>query len=396
MSAWLASWLVIALLGDSAPNSGMPVSLETVAEVDLRLLVVPPPEGTKLREPDVDIRRHLRPGGSILEARYELDRHLDETTRRRTVIEALRARVEFDLNQRNAAFAAAYPSVERIRGRVDEELLLVQRIAQRSSPLSILSRQPSPTWAQLLAEGGLTHWVKLKIIAHITAYTAIHALSVAFTIDIDRRTRNLRHLERMIAVLDQEIAWDRTEQDSLRKAVVEKAEFYAAYANDMEKVNEDLKVFIKEMLAVVPVRPRLYIADNSGKVTFPIRNGTIEAGYGTRTHLGVKALWQSQSWAAPATAPRGADPKIIKSIYWGYVLWTGWIKGLGRTVIVDHTQGYVSIYGHLSEFTATLGEKIPTGTAIGIIGETESFFGPRLHFEVRLDGQPQNPIRWFR
>lgn len=75
----------------------------------------------------------------------------------------------------------------------------------------------------------------------------------------------------------------------------------------------------------------------------------------------------------------------------GTVAEAGWDDGYGNYVKVDHGDGLVSIYGHMSLILTTPGERVAPGELIGLVGSTGVSTGPHLHFEVRRDGRPQNP-----
>ncbi len=65
--------------------------------------------------------------------------------------------------------------------------------------------------------------------------------------------------------------------------------------------------------------------------------------------------------------------------------------GYGYHVILQHGQGYESVYGHLSEIDVKVGDKVGVNTILGLSGSTGFSTGPHLHLEVRLNGQPINP-----
>ena len=73
-------------------------------------------------------------------------------------------------------------------------------------------------------------------------------------------------------------------------------------------------------------------------------------------------------------------------------------RRMGKTVIVDHTKGYMSLYAHLKEVNAKVkvGHRVKTGTILGLMGDTGSLHGPRLYLEVRDDGRAIDPSPWFR
>lgn len=127
----------------------------------------------------------------------------------------------------------------------------------------------------------------------------------------------------------------------------------------------------------------------------PIRNPDVVGGFGTRNYLGVKSVWHGIH-LVPMRAPKDAERVDIRAIYWGWVAWTGWIQGLGKVVIVDHTMGYTSLYAHLASIDVKAGEKVKTGTPLGAMGATESFFGARLYMELRKDGQALDALSWMR
>jgi murein DD-endopeptidase MepM/ murein hydrolase activator NlpD len=69
--------------------------------------------------------------------------------------------------------------------------------------------------------------------------------------------------------------------------------------------------------------------------------------------------------------------------------------GLGKLIKVDHQYGYTTIYAHLSRISVKPGQHVKRGEVIGAVGNTGYSTGPHLHYEVHLEGRPQNPMRYF-
>jgi murein DD-endopeptidase MepM/ murein hydrolase activator NlpD len=79
----------------------------------------------------------------------------------------------------------------------------------------------------------------------------------------------------------------------------------------------------------------------------------------------------------------------------GRVIFTGISGGYGNLIIVAHANGYNTYYGHLSKICVTQGQKVRRGILIGKVGATGRVTGPHLHFEVRKNGKPQDPLLYI-
>lgn len=91
-------------------------------------------------------------------------------------------------------------------------------------------------------------------------------------------------------------------------------------------------------------------------------------------------------------APHGA--KIIASGS-GKVIYSGYRGGYGNTVMIDHGNGVVTLYAHQSSIVAGNGSRVTRGEVIGRVGSTGMSTGPHLHFEVRVNGSPRNPMNYL-
>lgn len=93
-----------------------------------------------------------------------------------------------------------------------------------------------------------------------------------------------------------------------------------------------------------------------------------------------------------------ANPKIppIVAADSGRVIAVGWHGGYGNRVMVDHDNGYVTLYAHLSQFRVGVGQRVKRGDVLGIEGSTGRSTGPHLHFEIRKNGVAVNPLEYLK
>jgi len=91
-----------------------------------------------------------------------------------------------------------------------------------------------------------------------------------------------------------------------------------------------------------------------------------------------------------------AEGTSIVAVAGGQVLYTGWFRGYGNLIIVDHGREYYTLYAHAADVRVAEGDEVRQGQVIGTVGDTGSLQGPRLYFEVRHSGRPQDPSQWLK
>jgi murein DD-endopeptidase MepM/ murein hydrolase activator NlpD len=125
-------------------------------------------------------------------------------------------------------------------------------------------------------------------------------------------------------------------------------------------------------------------------VRMPIVGGRFTSGFGMRFHpiLGYARIHTGVDWAAPIGTPIFAAGN-------GTIVQAGWDAGYGRRIVIQHANGYMTTYNHMSGFArgATVGAHVRQGQAIGYLGETGLATGPHLHYEVLVNGHFVDPMK---
>jgi septal ring factor EnvC (AmiA/AmiB activator) len=143
---------------------------------------------------------------------------------------------------------------------------------------------------------------------------------------------------------------------------------------------------LREAMARYPVDTNSAFGQLRGKLAWPV-SGHVVARFGDTRAGGVK--WDGVLVATERGAP-------VKAVYQGRVIYADWLPGLGLLTIVDHGDGYMSLYGHNERLYKAVGERVSAGDAIASAGDSGGSSRPELYFEIRKGGKPVDPRPWFK
>ncbi len=213
--------------------------------------------------------------------------------------------------------------------------------------------------------------------------------------DLSRQTMN-DHQERLkeqtITIKNQRDKYNQSIKDTntfinsiqRKKALAEKA---ALEAEEAQKATGQMI----EALQRKKQTQQSYLPVGKGSMfNWPVR-GKISSNYGYRVHpiLKRRILHSGMDIAAP-------NGTAIRAPAGGEVIYDGWLRGYGRVIVLDHGRGYSTLYAHLSSSLVKEGQVVKAGATIGKVGKTGNTTGYHLHFEVRVFGTPENPIRFLK
>nr|WP_232282274.1 M23 family metallopeptidase [Paenibacillus sp. oral taxon 786] len=135
------------------------------------------------------------------------------------------------------------------------------------------------------------------------------------------------------------------------------------------------------------------VKSGSGAMSLPIPGARLSSKYGTRVHpvTGEVKMHKGVDYAAP----QGTEIQAAES---GVVIVAEWWSGYGNTVIVDHGDNVWTLYAHIRNngIKVTKGDKVKRGQKIAEVGSTGTATGNNLHFEVRIDGKPVDPLPYLK
>ena len=169
------------------------------------------------------------------------------------------------------------------------------------------------------------------------------------------------------------------DREALLKDMVAKLDRLNIEAKEQEKSLHELHASIQNRESLLAATPSLW----------PVR-GYISSGFGDREspfdsgnefHEGIDISAPSGSTVAAAAE--------------GVVTFAARNNDLGNAVTIDHGYGIVSRYGHMSEISVHIGQKVRAGERIGAVGSTGRSTGPHLHYEVAVNGYKVNPIKYL-
>jgi len=135
--------------------------------------------------------------------------------------------------------------------------------------------------------------------------------------------------------------------------------------------------------------PGITLKPQKGIFALPVQ-GKLISNYGRQKNADFNTYTFNSG--IDISAPLG---EVVFAAGGGDVIYTGLIKGYGQIIIIDHGGRTTTLYAHLSKVLVENGTKVKKGQIIGQVGDSGGVISPRLHFEVRVEGKPTDPMNWL-
>jgi murein DD-endopeptidase MepM/ murein hydrolase activator NlpD len=276
------------------------------------------------------------------------------------------------------------------QARADYEKVRTSTVAR----LQYLQRQQgSEGWAILLDSQNLNEFLdrRYQLKRVYSADKAVLQDLKAKAEAIEKQKAAVEDKRNQVALLRQQLLSQKKlyeeeaeEEQQLISRLKERRGALEAAEDQLVRESEQLGALIRQKIAA-----STGIVRGTGRFVFPA-NANISSGFGNRIHpiLGYSRFHAGIDFAASyGSTIRAADS--------GRVIFSGWYGGYGQAVIIDHGNGVSTLYAHASRLFVKEGQNVQQGQSIAAVGSTGLSTGPHLHFEVRQNGNPVNPMAYL-
>ncbi|MCG7895828.1 MAG: peptidoglycan DD-metalloendopeptidase family protein [Candidatus Thiodiazotropha taylori] len=156
-----------------------------------------------------------------------------------------------------------------------------------------------------------------------------------------------------------------------------------------EKQLQSLLQEIQQALVDIPINPTAHVSfqKRKGKLPWP-SSGKLVARFGSTREVG-KLKWDG----VLISAPEGQE---VRAIHHGRVAFADWLRGFGLLLIIDHGEGFMSLYGHNQSLFKETGEWVEPGEVVAQVGNSGGRSSSGVYFGIRHNGKPKNPTQWCR
>lgn len=276
-----------------------------------------------------------------------------------------------------------YIRIEYLKKFSDQRAADLQRIAQKKNEVE---RQDDQLQESLVEERRLLtektkeeQSLKKKTSQRHQVLRKIRKDKKSYRQELSRKTAAVEKIEQIIA--------DLIENETIRLEEARKKR-EAAAARERARQKENLTSAATTEVPVLDIEPTGTFAQRKGRLRWPVSSGVIASRFGNQTHPVLKTVTQNS----------GVDISIkvgtnVAAVAEGEVSILSFIPGYGNVVILNHYNGFRTVYAHLSEINVVELQKVNEGDIIGKSGDTIA--GSLLHFEIWRERQKQNPELWL-
>jgi septal ring factor EnvC (AmiA/AmiB activator) len=182
-----------------------------------------------------------------------------------------------------------------------------------------------------------------------------------------------------------------TAQEKRRQLLVSFRDRMADEGREIEQLaaqEKDLSRLIAELSSILsdyPISSESPFSEHKGRLTWPVAGSLVH-------DFGQPRVTDQLRWnGVVLAAPRGRE---VRSVYHGRIVFSDWLAGLGLLVIVEHGEGYMTLYGYNETTLKNTGDWVAPGDVIATVGDSGGQARTALYFEIRRGTKPLNPRKW--
>lgn len=183
---------------------------------------------------------------------------------------------------------------------------------------------------------------------------------------------------------------ERDKRSGILASLRERSRGQQQEVSQREAERAELAALIKKLDEAITNIPTpagsLPFAQARGKLPMPV-SGQIRARFGSQRGSDARLKWDGLLIGAAEGAP-------VHAVHGGRVVFADWLRGSGLLLILDHGNGYLSLYGHNQTLLREVGTWVQPGDAVATVGNTGGLGEPALYFSIRHRGQPLDPAVW--
>ena len=225
----------------------------------------------------------------------------------------------------------------------------------------------------------------------IEAYRATRAelaeLAVNLTAQRDTLNRRRQAFARRQAQLRDERRERRAVLARIEEALSSEAKVLDSRRRDREQLEALLGQIEAALAQLIPDTVVEPFSKTRGTLTWPV-DGDLTRRFGRPRNRG-RMRWQGVRLKAQAGT-------TVAAVYHGRVVYADWLRGSGLLLVIDHGEGYMSLYAHNETLLREVGDRVSAGAPVATVGDSGGQSEAGLYFEIRKDGKPTDPQRWCR
>ena len=311
------------------------------------------------------------------------------------------SRVEFELRKYRKRLIETESNISKVENEISLNKSNIERqrewIKRRLRAMQKYGRT-SDTVMLFLSADDISQVMRVgKFLQYITVYE--HRMLNAYREDLE----DLNEKEKQLVKLKTELMNNRerveAEEASIAKTKKEKEMLFASVRREessYKNMLKELKDASKKLLDVIRESEKTDsfsakgFSKLKGNLPWPV-NGKVAIPYGSQKDPQFNTpIFRSGAYI------QSNDDSFARAVYNGKVVFAEWFKGYGQLVIVNHGEGYHTLYGSLTEIFAKVGDIIKGKEVVGRVGNSGILNVPGLYFELRYKGKPLDPLQWLK